>query len=254
MKYLRNLFKRDKIVIVLVIISASLGVFGIPQRFGFTTEKLILAILAVIAFDILIEKLGYLEDIEDGVKTIISSLAHPGQADSVFKSRSNMPSFETLLQQCDEIWIAGKSLSNFIGTHGKQIEKSAHNGTKFRCLIHNPQNSILMEALASNSFSNPDAKTIKNLVNSGLLQLKRIKDSCPPGHVDIRLVNSILPNGFTIVDGQKEDAVMYVELFSYKISLGDRLSIFINRKRDPKTFSFYIQQFENLWRDSKQIA
>jgi hypothetical protein len=60
----KQIFKRENILILLLILGALLGVVGVPQKYGFSSEQLLLALLAVLAFDTLAERLGYLDRIE----------------------------------------------------------------------------------------------------------------------------------------------------------------------------------------------
>jgi hypothetical protein len=67
-RVIRSLFRRENVLVVLLVIGAFLGVIGVPQKIGITADQILLALLAVLALDTLIERLGYLDRIENLLK------------------------------------------------------------------------------------------------------------------------------------------------------------------------------------------
>ena len=61
---LRRVLKRENVLTLLLAIGAILGSIGVPQSLGITSERILLALLGVLALDTLIERLGYLDRIE----------------------------------------------------------------------------------------------------------------------------------------------------------------------------------------------
>ena len=65
-----KLFKRENTVAVILLISAVLGLVGVPQRIGITSEQIILAFLGLLTVDTLIERLGYLNGLAADVREL----------------------------------------------------------------------------------------------------------------------------------------------------------------------------------------
>jgi len=65
--FFQKMFKRENLLVVVLVVAAILGIVGVPQSIGITTDQIILALLGVLALDTLLERIGYLERIENHI-------------------------------------------------------------------------------------------------------------------------------------------------------------------------------------------
>ncbi len=250
---LQHVFRRDNILVAILVIAAILGVVGVPQNLGITADQLLLALLGVLALDTFIERVGYLERIEGKIKDIYNKMDPTQSLDAVFHARTDLPPFTLWLQQSEEIWLAGPSLSSLITTYGRQIVQAAKLGKQFRLLIANPDDTHLWDAMATGSFTYPSATALQQLAKGTLERAGRAAEDAPKGTIDIRVISYVFKSSYLIADGTKPHGKMIVEMFGYKISAGERLHMLLLRATDPNIFSFHLQQFESMWQDSKAL-
>jgi len=234
---------------LLVMLVGFVGAFGLPQKMGISTDQLILGLLAAVGLELLMERVGLLGVIRESQLELKQIVQPSLSADALFLTRSDPPAFDAIVSGAHEVWVAGKSLNSLLATHGSIILSS---GVKFRFLVHDPSVAHLAQSMASQSFSNPSVDNMKAGIRSGLAQLSRIAATAAD-RVEVRLSPALMPNGFTIVNPGDRDEWMRVELFSFQVSLSSRRSLILVRKRDPKIYSFYFDQYTGLWASSKPL-
>lgn len=171
--------------------------------------------------------------------------------DSFFKPRSEATSFTTLVRNGTTFWIAAKGASGFLNRNAKVIERGAELGKRFRFILHDPNNFSMLYAISSNSYSNQDPKKLKSMILGAITQLKTISAKCEPGTVEIRLAQAPLYNGYTIVDGEHQNGIIYLEMFGFKTSLDERLTLTVSRISAPKLYKYHFAQFDDIWAASK---
>jgi len=54
----KKCLKRENLLVVVLVVAAILGIVGVPQSIGITTDQIILALLGVLALDTLLERIG----------------------------------------------------------------------------------------------------------------------------------------------------------------------------------------------------
>jgi hypothetical protein len=246
----KKVFRRENVLVVLLVAGALLGVIGVPQNIGISSDQILLALLGVLALDMLIERLGYLDRIETHIADLENKIQPRVSADNLFRSRGELPPFTLWLQQSDEIWVAGKNLFGLVAAYGRQIEQAAKSGKRFRFLVTNPDSLSLMKVIAVGSFAHPTAPSVEQLLREVLAHFERLCKNTPKGAIEIRLVDHVLTNTYLVVDGKKPHGQMVVEMYNYKISTGERLHIKLTRQADYRIFAFHLEQFESMWRDA----
>jgi hypothetical protein len=253
-RVIKQIFKRENIIILLLIVGALLGVVGVPQQVGITSDQLLLGILAVLAVDTLVERLGYLDRIETHIAQIEQKIEPQVSVDDMLRPRAEMAKFEENLQQGEEIWLTGRSLFTLISSYGRQIQQAANNGKRFRFLIVNPSNESLVNAMTTTSFSHPSTDTMFQNVRDGLASIERLIATVPPNAIQVRLIDSYPAVALQIIDGMKSAGSMIVELYGYKLSPGERLHMRLHKETDNGTFMHYLNQFTLMWEDSRPLS
>lgn len=251
---IKKTLKRENILVILLMVAALLGLLGVPQTIGITSEQIILGLLGVLAIDTLIERLGYLDRIETHITHLGNKIEPRVSAGNLFHSRAELPPFTTRLQQHDEIWIAGENLFGPVTDYGRQIEQAAKDGKLFRFLVVNPDNPCLMKAIALRSFTQPTASSVERLLREALAHFERLCENTPKGAIEVRLVDCVPTTAYLIADGKKPNGQMTVEMYGYKIATGERLHLELTRRANSRIFAFHLEQFESMWRDAKPLS
>lgn len=253
-KIVRMVFRRENILVVFLVIGALLGVIGVPQSLGVTSDQILLALLAVLAVDMLIERLGYLERIETNIAKIESKIEVRVSADNLFLTRDELGSPLSWLQEWGEMWVSGKDLIEFITRYAGEVEQAAiKNRKRFRFLIIDPDNPTVISTVAASSKLRPNAPAREIMVRQALTYLESITSKTPTGAIEVRLANWVPTNSYVIVDGRREHGRMVVEMFGYKIASSERLHVTLTRVADSQTFAYHLKQFESMWQEAKPL-
>lgn len=246
-RFIKKQLTRERIFIYLIMLGAFLGAIGIPQRLGFPSDQTLLALLGILAVDMLVERLGYLEKIEARI-TEIEKKIEP-RTDDLFRTRQEVPPpFPSWLQECEEMWVSGKDLVNLLRQYGRQIQEAAQTKKKcFRFLILDPDDQELMEIVARSTglYLGPEERAAG--IHEALAILGRIVEDTPRDAVQVRLANWVPTHTHVIVDGRTHRGRMIVEMFGFRIAAGERLHITLTRAKDPRTFEYHLEQFERMW-------
>jgi len=116
----------------------------------------------------------------------------------------------------------------------------------------NPDSHPTLTALVYSGTEN-DVVFLELATREALSLMKQIQDKASQNAIEIKLVDFVPQSLFRIVDPDKETGRMMIEHFDYKVPVGQRRNFVINKKRDPETFSFYLDQFEQMWDDGVSV-
>jgi hypothetical protein len=176
-------------------------------------------------------------------------------ADRIFHPReaAHSPSFVSMLEQCEELWVVGKDCHGLLTTHFDRIRQAAINGKKIRFLIVDHSNKSLLYTMSASSSTRPESKQRTETAREALTILRRIIADAPKGKVEVKLANFLPTCTCTVFDARKASGRMKVENYGYKISAGQRLSMYLTQEIAPRTFAFYIEQFDNMWDASELL-
>ena len=128
MKIFHQLFTLRNTIPLLTIILAFLGVSGFINSSIFTTDKLILALLGVLAIDTVIVRFGYLSRIEDSIKSLSLTARKP-----IFVNRATLnsdESFEQFISRGRDVLIVGLTLVGTAGPLRTFLKTTMQQGTK----------------------------------------------------------------------------------------------------------------------------
>jgi hypothetical protein len=258
MNILKNIlgfiFRRDYLLVILLIIGAFLGAVGIPQSLGYKADQLLLTLLGVLALDTLLERLGYLDRIEKRLAELETKIESRPNVDDLFRTRDELRSFTSWLLEGKELWVLGKDLSELMSRFGAQIQQEAIGKKKrFRFLVMDPSDQSLIKVAAAGSYLNPDVQTQEAIIRQTLDILKRITEGVPQNAIEVRLLSCYPTNSYVILDYNKEHGQIVVEPFGNKITSAERQHMVLRRTVDTQTFAFHLKQFETMWKDAKPL-
>jgi hypothetical protein len=247
MQKLRQLVEFRNIVPLLAITLAFLATVGIPQRWGFDTDHIILALLGVLALDTAVERLGYLRKIENSIKSLSVTRNKP-----LFLSRTALDAEEPFTQfiaKGQDVLIAGLSLVSTIGPLRTHFKKIAQQGTKLRFLLLDPESPCLEFAARSHGVS---PESLRTDILSSLHHLQQLVDSVSDstiGSVQFKLLSTIPDASIVMCDGNRDSGEIRCELFLYQADVSERPAFRLT-PADGIIYHRYRDAVERLWSDS----
>lgn len=262
-KRLRSIFRREHGATLILVCAATLVAAGLNDDIGLDDTQVLAGLIALLAVDILIEKIGYLDRIENFLRQEVHARLVSNEDERVERRLASMPvaalytdrsrsePFERRLEGVQEVWVAGKGLAGFLNNNSTAISTGATRGVKFRFLLHDPNSPEQLYAIARNSRTNEEAKQLRLLLQSTIAQLKVLAANAPDGSILIKLAYAPLYNGYTIFDPGSHTGVAHVEHYSFRISLSERKVLTIRRAIDPELFAFHVARFAEEWKYAK---
>lgn len=227
----------------LITIAVALGAVGLSQ-FGVlemsNAEEVIITLMALLAIDALVERMGLLEKIDARIEK--------WPEEEILRDRSKLNRMEELAAGATEIWAAGISLVSITRPYDSFYLQKLREGCNLRFLLLDPNSKAVK--VWNKKQQTPTAKRdIKSSLQSldNLIKHEKVKGKC-----EVRLTQAFLPFSLVIVNGQKEHGKMTVEMLAYKKNLHDRPHLQLTKRDHEKWFRFFYDQFEILWQDSSE--
>jgi hypothetical protein len=251
MKNFRRLLELRSIIPVLTISLAFLGVSGFAQKLGFTAEQIILGLLGIIAIDTLVDRLGYLHRIEEGIKSLSGAVSKPP-----FLSREmldRIEPFERFLGRGRDVLISGVALNSIAGPRREFFRRMILQGSHLRFLLLDPDSPSL-GAIAYSHGMSPEA--LKSDILGALNHLALLEGITSTGHVqqgsiEVRLLQAIPNISIVMRDSDRAIGEIRCELHIYKTDTTERPSFRLTPD-DEEIYRRYRDAIDRLWNDSKQ--
>jgi hypothetical protein len=238
----RRFFSLRNVVPLLIIVGAFIGTF-IPTPFGLQREQLLLALLAFLAVDALIERLELLTNIEQDVSMIKGTIASQTAGTDYLRTRSEFPRLEHIITEArKEIWVSGVALDKMATIAGIFDAKLAE-GFTLRFLAISPEESVVKETAA---YFGVDAAEFAGRLETSLRSLYRRLAQRYPQQVEIRTLDHRLAHGYFIVDPHLEQGFMTIMPYLH-VSADATPMLRLFRRTDSRWFGIYLREFETLW-------
>ncbi len=247
MKILRQLFALRNIIPLITIVLAFLGVSGLIQSSTFTTDKLILALLGVLAIDTVVERLGYLSRIEDSIKSLSLTTSKP-----LLVNRATLnsdESFDHFVARGRNVLIAGITLVGTVGPLRTFFKTTMQQGTKLRFLLLDPESAGIHLAARFHGIS---PESMRNDILSSLEHLRQLMDSTcgnKGGSIEVRLLKAIPDAGIVVRDGNRDTGEIRYEMYLFQTDVSGRPA-FCLRATDGEIFRHFRDAAERAWNDS----
>jgi hypothetical protein len=231
------------LIIIMVAIVGALGLT--PFGLKFTDQQVILALLAFLGIDALVERLDILTNIEEKVVAVQKSITPKYSASLFLKKRRNFPRMEQLINEAStDIWVSGISLDTMI-TLRDSFETKLKQGCKIHFLALKPNGQAFPQAAAYYNWVNPES-TAKR-IESNLTTLYEHFNRVGKLQVEIRVLDRIVANGYFIVDHESLKARMIVQMYMYHTNT-ERAPLFeLSKNDDEEWYSTFLHQYEEMW-------
>ena len=247
MKIRNQLFTLRNIIPMLTIILAFLGVSGLIKSSMFPTDKLILALLGVLAIDTVVVRFGYLSRIEDSIKSLSLTTSKP-----LFVNRATLnsdESFEQFVSRGRDVVIVGITLVGTVGPLRTLLKTTMQQGTILRFLLLDPESTGIQLAARSHGVS---PESLRNDILSSLGHLRQLMDSRrgnKGGSLEVRLLNAIPDAGIVVCDGNRDTGEIRYEMYLFQTDAAGRPA-FRLRATEGEIFRRFCDAVERAWDDS----
>ena len=247
---MQRIWKRENLVALLLIVTAILSLFEIPQILGITETKIILIMLGFLAVDGLIEKVGYLDEAEKRIKHIENVIMpHPNSI--LLQNRRSLPSFLDLISGVKNVFIFAMSANNLVTNEYRTIENALIRGVNFRFVLISPDNLVLQVA----PHSSPSAAALDDQVQwiqSTFEMLEKLSHIEKKGRLELRLFHGIPTTSLVAYDIEKENGWVQVEPHIYRQTPADRPLFVLQIGSKNEWIHYYRKVVAEIWAASTE--
>jgi hypothetical protein len=207
-------------------------------------EQIIVGLVALLAIDAFVERLGILNRIEQHARLISNpptalrhrvEIIHPvvlaGQATTV-----------------DVLAVSGISL--FAQHQGFYLDK-LREGATIRVILLDPSSAALSAHACQTGL--PDS-TIRRHIASTIAAICPLMNLGQKGQLELRLGPCFAPFSLVASDIDKEAGKMVVEFHVYRTALDHRPHIVLDARSEASWFGFFRGQFETAWKVSHPVS
>ncbi len=217
----------------------------------------ILGIQALIAFSGFWERNMRLRRIEKSTNKILTAV----QENIVDKSSAlrffeNIPVLDTFFKNARTIDLMGVTLTSTLDKQASNIREAIKNRAKVRVILANPSPKSLATKMATLRSEEPHVQAyFKKKLDSSFEVLDYLKrqhegQSVNNGIFDVHLVNYAPSFGIVSFDFGQPNGIMFVEIYSHVSGYDTQIAFSLTNKRDGMWFSYFQNQFEDIWRNS----
>jgi hypothetical protein len=248
----KKLFSLRNLAPILIILGAIIGSLGLtPFGIQFKNDQIILALLAFLAIDSLVERLDLLSDIEDDIHHIRNALTAKVNASMFFKKGADYPRMEQLIKNAQkDIWIAGITLESTMAISGDLVDKM-QNGCNIRILALDPRGQNFDVASV---YFNVNPEYAPDRISANLRNLYSRLSQPKTGSFEIRIIDNIFSTGYLMIDPENQNGWMNIRLYLYGWGANNAPLFALNKTEDPSWFEIYLKQFKKAWDDAKHFS
>lgn len=246
-RYLEYFF--DYAPVVLTVTVATLASFSVTRSAVEVSEMLqwILVVLTLLATTQLADRIRFMRNLDNKVDKLVENISSSG-ANSFFVRR--MPNLIERLRTAKSISINGITLSTTSGTFFGVFEQRIKDGAQIRLMIVDP-NKPVMDIIVNRFHKHQDTEKAKREIEHTLDNLKALASIIPTrGRFQVRLFPHAPPYGIWIIDANRPNAEIWVELYSYRDY--PEPTFHLLPLRDGEWFEFFNNQFETMWSASEK--
>jgi len=161
--------------------------------------------------------------------------------------------FDAEIQKYNTIYIVGMNLRRTLTNYYGLLESKLTQGANLKFLLVDPK-SMAISFIAERNYVYRDKDKLKIVIESTLETLAQLQ-SCEPrrGTIEVRLLGYIPSYGLILLDPERPNGKIRVDLYPYKVPPETFPSFFVEHKTDKKWFEFFRNQFYTLWDSAKPL-
>ena len=209
--------------------------FGLVKNLD--VDAVVLFVLALLAFDALVERVGVVENIDKRLARL--------EAPPVLRDRSKLVNLEELALGVHELAACGPTLVSLLYQRYEYFLKKLDDGMKLRFVVLDPRSEAwkIWNDVEVEQRSPEDT-------NISLRTLAALMKHQTKGTIEVRLANFVLPSSLLIGDPSRDSGRMNVEFAFSGLSLPSRPHIHLTKAGSPEWFVFFVDRFEYIWNRS----
>jgi hypothetical protein len=227
-------------IVPLATITVALAL-GIADLTGYVPLKnrdgLIVAMLALLALDALVERVS----VVDAIERRLANLETP----TILRDRSTLTQMTTMAVGAKEIAACGITLATLVPTHHDFWREKLQRGVSLRFMMVDPDKAAWQTWCENQRTPSPGDLTF------ALNSLVSLMTESYPGKIEVRLSPEILPVSISGVDFGSENGRMNVELVFTRTDLPRRPHVHLTKMASPEWFGFFANIYEDLWSRSR---
>lgn len=239
----RKWIRLDRILPLFTLVgAATVGVFallGIIQVD--VTHGIIITLLVLIAWDALIARIGTLERIESKLDSSTSSAS--------LRSRKLMLKTPEQAAAAGEVCICAIHASSAINSHAGFLREKLRGGLKLRVVLLNPHSP---NSRAWDSITHKEPGATSREIEATLSTLRMLAGE-PNGHVQVKMVDFLLPFSMFGVDLERPSGEITVEYQSFGVSIDQRPHVRLLRSERNEWYDYYVDQFRMVFNRGEWI-
>jgi len=232
------------LAIIISIVAAFYGAFS-------NQSSLLVAISGALG----LVALGMIKDrnARDELLEQVQQLKEPPSVGTVFLDRDKYIPFKDLTASAQKICLVGPSLVTLFNDNKLYLQdtKLKQHGATIQAIILDPQSSAIKSA--ENCVNQPP-DTIKAEIKMTIKNVRSILDSLvgtANGKLELKTLSTYLNFSMVLIDPDMPNGKIFVEFIGYRSGLHNIPHIEITRSRDKEWYQFFLQQYNNIYHDSK---
>lgn len=230
---LRRVVPLVTILLALIFAAADLtGYLPLKNRDG-----LIVAMLALLALDALVERVSVIDAIERRLANL--------EAPTILRDRSSLTQMTTMAVGAKDIAACGITLVSLVPTHHDFWKEKLRRGVNLRFMMVDP------ESIAWQSWCEAQRTPSPGDLTFALQSLASLLTERYAGKIEVRLSPQFLPVSIAGVDFGTDSGRMNVELVFTRTDLPRRPHVHLTKIASPQWFDFFADIYEDLWARSR---
>lgn len=172
----------------------------------------------------------------------------------MFTDEFQRSELKDMLRDAEKVYLWGVTLSVTLGVFEDILVEKIASGLEVKTLSISP-NSLPVEMAVVRSDREASAEDIRFYLSRTKRKLGRIRKRSKNMSGTLEAKESIYFPPWTMIaiNPHRDSGVMFVRLSSFETSGESRLSFLVSAYKHKKWFSFFINQFENVWDKAKVI-
>jgi hypothetical protein len=186
----------------------------------------------------------------DSLAKLSDSISKGHIANLFLKDRDDFPPFATRVKNARQIWVLGISLQGLVSFHKGVFISKVRDGASLRFLMMDPD-SQASDAKACGLFSATDPAVLKRDIRRTIETISELRQS-DPAAVSLRLTQYVPGFGLVLVDPDRDNGLIIVELYPYLVTSSERAHFELTPS-DGRWYKYFRDQFNSIWRDARAV-
>lgn len=252
MSLYKRIFNIPNLVTVITILLGAAASIGLTEKF-YPTEKILTALVTLVAAQLLVDRLGILSSIYEKVGNKVQS----NLIELLPRTDPKFDRFSVFAKGASEVMVIGIDLGFMANADAWFIKQALETGVNLKLLISDPKISGDMKEIINNhdERNSSGKKPVHDHIDSSKATLEILRSLIPPeakGKLEIKARTDIPNPTMTLIDPTKPHGKIRVELKLYKKNHGD--VPYFELTRPSIWYDMFLNHYYvKLWNDSKVL-